>query len=131
MKITIGMGSCGIAAGADEVYEALKSKGYSPTIVGCNGMCYLEPIITLNNEVYTGVTADGIDEIIAGNGSAYIPENTIEKRIALRNCGMLNPENIDEVIKHYADDDDDEENPLGDAIFRDILGMTIEEALEE
>ena len=92
------MGSCGIAAGADEVYEALKSKGYSPTIVGCNGMCYLEPIITLNNEVYTGVTADGIDEIIAGNGSAYIPENTIEKRIALRNCGMLNPENIDEYI---------------------------------
>ena len=48
MKIVVGQGSCGIAAGAAKVYDGLnnnldKSKA-TLTFSGCVGMCYLEPI---------------------------------------------------------------------------------------
>ena len=36
---------------------------------------------------------------------------------------------IDDVIDEYANDDNDEESTLGNSIFRDILGLSIEEAL--
>ena len=47
MKIVIGEGSCGIAAGAEKVRIALKEKGVDAGIVGCIGMCYLEPIVDI------------------------------------------------------------------------------------
>ena len=48
MRIVIGEGSCGIAAGAQKVrsaLEALISDEIGST--GCIGMCYLEPIVDL------------------------------------------------------------------------------------
>ena len=48
MRIVIGEGSCGIAAGAQKVrsaLEALISEEIGST--GCIGMCYLEPIVDL------------------------------------------------------------------------------------
>ena len=55
MKIVVGQGSCGIAAGAGRVYDALAQSlaGYPQaqlTIAGCIGMCYLEPIVDLYGE---------------------------------------------------------------------------------
>ena len=43
MRIVIGEGSCGIAAGAHKVYEALEKCGCGKRlgITGCIGMCYL------------------------------------------------------------------------------------------
>jgi hypothetical protein len=35
------------------------------------------------------------------------------------------------VIKQYVDIDDDEESPLGAAIFKDIVGMSVEDVLDE
>jgi len=99
MQITVGMGSCGIAAGADEVYEALKEKGFSPKLVGCNGSCYLEPIVTVDDKMYTGVSVDDIDVIIEGKKQPTEIEDSIQQRIALRNCGEINPESIDEYIE--------------------------------
>ena len=46
MKIVVGEGSCGIAAGAEKVRQALLKEdlnGAMLTIAGCIGMCYLEP----------------------------------------------------------------------------------------
>ncbi|MCL1832403.1 MAG: NADH-quinone oxidoreductase subunit F, partial [Oscillospiraceae bacterium] len=99
-KITVGMGSCGIAAGADAVFESLIQKGANPTIVGCNGACYLEPIVTVDDKVYTKVSAQDVDAILGGTAQVYADNNadSIELRIALRNCGHINPENIDEYI---------------------------------
>ena len=48
MKIVVGEGSCGIAAGAAKVYDKLASaldKSNELTITGCIGMCFLEPIV--------------------------------------------------------------------------------------
>jgi NADH-quinone oxidoreductase subunit F len=88
MRITVGLGSCGIAAGASQIYEQLKSKNLQPTIVGCNGMCYLEPIVTVDGRMYTNVTSSDVERII----------NDIN-RVALRNCGIIDPTNIDEYIE--------------------------------
>jgi NADH-quinone oxidoreductase subunit F len=58
VEIRVGMGSCGIASGADSVHAALcaaaaqaGAKGVVKA-VGCNGMCHREPLIEV-------VTADG------------------------------------------------------------------------
>ena len=78
MKLVIGKGSCGIAAGADKVsdsaekYIAEKNLNIPVSVTGCIGMCYLEPIVDIikdNGEktTYVKVTADAIKEIYAKN----------------------------------------------------------------
>lgn len=125
MKIVVGEGSCGIAAGADSVYSAIKKRlsqeGTSSellTITGCIGMCYLEPIVDLYNDDNTlaarlvRVPAEAgadIAEAAMSNNLSKIKKLTIESedseflgkqtRIALRNCGIINPEDINDYIK--------------------------------
>ena len=54
MKVVVGAGSCGIAAGAQKVYDALKvqngDRAFFLTVTGCNGMCFLEPIVDIYDE---------------------------------------------------------------------------------
>ncbi|MEW6482346.1 MAG: (2Fe-2S) ferredoxin domain-containing protein, partial [bacterium] len=50
MKAIIGMGSCGIAAGAEEIFELFKRKGIPTAKTGCLGLCYLEPIVEIIEE---------------------------------------------------------------------------------
>lgn len=54
MKIVVGEGSCGIAAGAAKVYSAIEKliglTGSTLTVTGCIGMCFLEPIV----DIYDG-----------------------------------------------------------------------------
>ena len=58
MKIAVGQGSCGIAAGAMKAYDELKNKldlsKHELTVTGCIGMCYLEPIVDVydNGELH-------------------------------------------------------------------------------
>jgi NADH-quinone oxidoreductase subunit F len=118
VKVIIGQGSCGIAAGANKVYslfkEEIDNSNIAATIstTGCIGMCYLEPIIDLveNDKkfTYVKVTEEMAKEIIEKhikNGNPIneylmddISSNILnsQSRIALRNCGIINPENIDE-----------------------------------
>jgi hypothetical protein len=35
------------------------------------------------------------------------------------------------IFEQYIDIDDDEESPLGAAIFREIIGMSVEDVLDE
>ena len=120
MKIVVGQGSCGIAAGAAKVYDRLGElvnngalAGNELTVTGCIGMCYLEPIVDiyLDNERRTYVHADeAFADALASGGidsddvkKYLIPEadsSRLERqtRIALRNCGNINPESIDDYI---------------------------------
>ena len=53
MRIVIGQGSCGIAAGAEKVRKALLNTGIDPALIsitGCIGMCYLEPIVDIYDD---------------------------------------------------------------------------------
>ncbi len=131
--IHIGMGTCGKAAGADEVLTAakktLKKTQHLGRIlqVGCIGMCYLEPLMAVRMPgkpfVYYGhVTPERTEKILThcllnddpmkkwavftiGRGTIEgIPrfeEHPMirpQVRIALRNCGLIDPEDIDHYI---------------------------------
>lgn len=120
MKIVIGEGSCGIAAGAEKVRKALLDcdlNGAKLTIAGCIGMCYLEPIVDIyddNGDVKrlvrvtekdaekiaeytkTGNEAAIADLLVSDEDKEFLEKQT---RIALRRCGIINPESIDEFVE--------------------------------
>ena len=120
MRVFVGRGSCGIAAGADRVFESLSEKidqaGLHLPVetAGCLGMCYLEPIVTVEDggvfTDYVKTGADFADEFIKflrgePNGAArfLMPEKDRAalgryERVALRNCGRVDPESIEDYI---------------------------------
>ena len=137
MRVTVGKGSCGIAAGARDAFNLLKAN--CDCVVedtGCIGMCYLEPIVNVYTDgeelTFVRVNDKVTEEIIKytkGEESTalehLISEKDIEslnsqERVALINCGVINPENIEEYIqcKGY------------EAIKTCIQEMTPEEVIE-
>ena len=120
MRIVIGQGSCGIAAGAEKVRRALLNTDINPadiSITGCIGMCYLEPIVdiyaddgSLTRLVKVGENdAEAIAEYVASGDLSKVEKLVVsdedkeflnkQTRIALRNCGIINPEEIDAYIE--------------------------------
>ena len=119
MKIVVGEGSCGIAAGAEKVRQALLNQdlnGAKLTIAGCIGMCYLEPIVDIyedGQEVkrLVRVTENDAEKIskYAKTGDESIISSLLvsdedkeflnkQTRIALRRCGIINPDEIDDFV---------------------------------
>ena len=117
MKIVVGQGSCGIAAGAGKVYDALsglisENDGIALGVTGCIGMCWLEPIVDIyeeNNLIVrlVHVAAGDAEKIVAAvkaNDMAALAELAIsdddkvfldkQTRIALRHCGLIDPTDI-------------------------------------
>jgi len=121
MIIRIGIGSCGIAAGAlpvwDVVQAEIAAQGLAAILeqTGCIGMCHHEPLLEMIYDdgrayMFGHVTPEIAKEIM----QAEQPENlakylvsTPEKsndflakqlRVALRNCGHIDPESIDAYI---------------------------------
>ena len=120
MRIVVGQGSCGIASGAGKVYSAIENLLENKSllsITGCIGMCFLEPVV----DIYDGeklirrlvkVTendAENIVNAVKRNDFSLVQDITISEddekflteqtRIALRHCGIINPENIDDYTK--------------------------------
>ena len=119
MKIVVGEGSCGIAAGAEKVRQALLKQdlnGAKLTIAGCIGMCYLEPIVDIyedGQEVkrlvrVTENDAEKISEYAKTGDESVISSLLVsdedkeflnkQTRIALRRCGIINPDEIDDFV---------------------------------
>ena len=116
--VRVGLASCGIAAGGRKVYHAFKAQlGDSGLDVklkqtGCLGMCYNEVLVEVasprNKSTFYGkVTPDRVPRIISehlAQGKPVtewaIPDGEItgllakQKRIVLRNCGLIDPEAI-------------------------------------
>ena len=119
MKIVVGQGSCGIAAGAEKVRQALLKEdmsGSQLTIAGCIGMCYLEPIVDIYDDgkevkrlvrvsesdapkiaeyVRTGNEELISDRLVSEEDAMFLEKQT---RIALRRCGIINPEELEDFI---------------------------------
>ena len=141
MKIVVGEGSCGIAAGAAKVYDKLASaldKSNELTITGCIGMCFLEPIVDIYDNgtltrlvkvsendcerIAKAVNSDDLSMVedlkISEDDELFLKKQT---RIALRHCGIINPEKIS-----------DYENTDGYKAVRKVLSeMTPEQVIEE
>ena len=119
MRITVGKGSCGIAAGASEVFDRLEQGLQKPTdcslaVTGCIGTCYLEPIVNIEKGsetlTFVKVTPGAADEILKfargeqNDAHKYaIQQEDLDvlqsqQRVALQNCGVINPECMDEYI---------------------------------
>jgi NADH:ubiquinone oxidoreductase subunit F (NADH-binding)/(2Fe-2S) ferredoxin/NAD-dependent dihydropyrimidine dehydrogenase PreA subunit len=115
-RVTVGLATCGIAAGAGPVLETLKAEtagieGVGVYRTGCIGVCRLEPLVEVYEPgrpkvTYVRVTPEKAKEIAAKHikGQVRADEYTEELdftgqlRIALRNCGLIDPENIEEYI---------------------------------
>ncbi|AFA48917.1 NADH-quinone oxidoreductase subunit NuoF [Acetobacterium woodii] len=121
MKIVIGEGSCGIAAGANKVQvafeEIVKEKGLDIAIekTGCIGMCYLEPIVDVIDNKGEKVTFVNVSEADAKSivNDYIIDQNELQElriseadlvtigkqqRIVLRNSGLIDPERIEDYL---------------------------------
>ena len=144
MRIVVGEGSCGIAAGAGKVYDALNQlitpdDPFTLEITGCIGMCFLEPIVDIyeGEELLTRLVhveakdAERIVDAVKSNDLAAIEALKIkdddasfltqQTRIALRNCGIIDPTDI----KSYKARDGYK------ALEKVLKTMTPEEVIEE
>lgn len=110
-----GCSSSGSGKLLDKLDELMARDGLEEKVAvvktGCFGLCAEGPIVMVQpgNYMYTQVTPEAIEEIwechIKGGAPVerLISQNQAEffskqKRIALRNCGRINPECIDEYI---------------------------------
>lgn len=117
MRVVVGQGSCGIAAGAGKVYNALAALQRDPSdfsleTTGCIGMCFLEPIVDLYDgedlkarlvhvtendaeKIVQAVLQNSLDDLkammISDDDASFLSQQT---RIALRNCGIIDPTDI-------------------------------------
>ncbi len=132
-KVIVGMGTCGIAAGANKVFEAFKNEvkekqlDVDVTYTSCLGMCYSEVNAEVkmpdgSRVIYGGLDEKAVTKIVeehlqnnkvvselavvnmGAKGQYEVPLAdeldfySKQKRGALRNCGQINPDNIEEYI---------------------------------
>ena len=127
-RVLVGLGTCGIAAGAEDTLRAVTAKlgaaaeGVELARAGCIGMCYREPLVEIRHDdgarfLYGPIAADRVERLLdehlgqgkpvaewlvwssAGEGS----ERTFldrQQRIVLANCGVIDPEVIDDYLAH-------------------------------
>lgn len=148
-KVIVGLGSCGIAAGAKKVYDKIsvlrESQGLDFILdkTSCIGMCYREPLVEVIDEngswlygeidekkaqkIFNDHIVKGIpvEKLIVNREGMDTPDDEFVKgqvKIALRDCGKINPE----VIEEY-------EAREGYAALRKISGQKIpgEEVIRE
>lgn len=121
MKVIIGQGSCGIATGAKktaaEFEKEIKAHKLKIKVgtTGCVGTCYLEPIVDVYDDKgkltrYVKVQPEDVKAIVESHLVDGKPckEKMIskedeqflskQKRVVLRNCGVINPEDIEEYL---------------------------------
>ncbi len=143
LRILVGEGSCGVAAGAAKVEEVLRghmttTDSFTVSKTGCIGMCFLEPIV----DIYDGdqllhrlvnvKSTDALDIIKAVRTKNFKKVEKLEispedehfleqqERIALRNCGVIDPTDIHDYIHRG-----------GYKAIEKALHMTPEEVIEE
>lgn len=124
-QVIVGLGSCGIAAGASKVYNkllALKDAENLDFILkktSCIGMCYKEPLVEVIDEngsfLYGEIDENKAVEIIQEHVinqnpiKNYVVKSEMFKtgeedffdsqvKIALRNCGNIEPEDINDYL---------------------------------
>ncbi|MGZ6219785.1 MAG: NADH-ubiquinone oxidoreductase-F iron-sulfur binding region domain-containing protein [Syntrophales bacterium] len=129
--ILVGTATCGRAAGALEVLQAIRDTVKKQNLncliyeVGCMGHCYAEPLVILRKPGFPSICYGRINPVLAENlinnfilsndpclefvlgaleendlvpSFSDFPRSKYEKRILLKNCGHINPEEIEHYI---------------------------------
>lgn len=142
IRIKVGLGSCGIAAGARQTMAALDESlgaaglGLRSERTGCIGMCFAEPLVEVidggNSYFYGRVDAAKAKQIVDGHivggevqQELLLTEDELsflnrQHRIALRNCGVIDPESIEDYIERGG----------YQALRKAVCDMTPEEIIE-
>ncbi|MGV8087367.1 MAG: NADH-quinone oxidoreductase subunit F, partial [Candidatus Woesearchaeota archaeon] len=116
-RITIGVATCGISAGALKTLQKFQKANLGIKIdsVGCVGMCYAEPIVMIKQKgitsIYGHVTEDKVDKLIdaiknelvckelfLAHTLEEIPYYKKQKRLLMQNCGYISPLNLNQYI---------------------------------
>lgn len=119
----LGLGSCGIAAGADVVWTELQKVIKDNKLpvklekTACIGMCFEEPVLELSgkgksNVMLGKVEVKDVKAILDGYLKDKLEYNNIilhehkpavhnelianQQRIVLRNCGVIDPESLED-----------------------------------
>ena len=144
MKVVVGQGSCGVATGAKKTAAEFERQiadrhlDIKVDITGCVGTCYLEPIVDIYDDDghmtrYVKVHPDKVEKIVEDHlvGNKAANEYAIsdgdkqfvqkQQRVVLRNCGVINPEDIEEYISMNG----------YKAIEKVLSSMTPDEVIEE
>jgi len=122
-KVIVGLGSCGVAAGARKVYDKIAALKEADNLqfqlkkTSCVGMCYREPLVEIIDEsgsyLYGNIDEDKAVELVDKhiNQHNHIRDYVVhtdlfetidneftdeQVKITLRNCGYMDPESIDE-----------------------------------
>ena len=119
-RAVIGLGSCGLAAGAAAVRDALEAA--LPTLgvdvalqgVGCVGVCHREPTVELSSDglgpcLYGDVTPERVPELLHAHfvlgeplpdllvqRGTDAPWLAAQERVVLRRCGRVDPKSLPE-----------------------------------
>ncbi|MDP2173425.1 MAG: NADH-quinone oxidoreductase subunit F, partial [Candidatus Cloacimonadaceae bacterium] len=123
INVKVGLASCGLAAGAEEVYRKIEELVLHNVLpvklhkTACIGMCFEEPIVELSGstvgKVTLGqVTADNIETLLNEYLAGKLPAQNViladkhpasrnellanQHRIVLQNCGVIDPQAIEE-----------------------------------
>jgi len=120
--VIVGMSTCNVAAGASLVYELcrkeLRTDEANLKRTGCFGMCHKEPqvrVVDANGDsfLYSGVTELRMQKIIDEHVRGGTPvqrwvtdftrgsDKTLfakQARVVLRNCGVIDPESLDDYL---------------------------------
>jgi len=121
--VKVGLASCGIAAGGQRVYDTLKAslndhglKNVELRRTGCMGLCYSEVLVEVfppqgRRVFYRNVTSEQVQRIVEEHliggkpvSEWVMPADEIDnllskqRRIVLRNCGIIDPESIDDYL---------------------------------
>ena len=123
-RVAVGLGSCGVAAGAQGLYERLQQRADPAQVelqhTGCAGICHREPMLELYSPTgeqwtYVHLDAAGIDRILDEHiGQGRVVDHHLlaggdraegvrafrdkQKKIVLENCGYLNPESLPDYL---------------------------------
>ena len=118
-KIIVGLGSCGIAAGAGKVYDKILAIKSAENLdieldkTSCIGMCFKEPLVEIIDDsgsyLYGEIDEDRIIELLDNHEPVidYVVKSDLfetkddyflndQIKIATARCGLINPEKIEE-----------------------------------
>jgi NADH-quinone oxidoreductase subunit F len=119
-KMVVGLGSCGIAAGAQGVRQALVSllaeSGLDIPVsaTGCIGACHREPLVEVRHSdgsacLYGNMDEERIRRVVEQHvrGGTPVEELLIppdygylarQRKLVLANCGVIDPESIEDYL---------------------------------